>query len=397
MEWLRRKTPQQKINYMATPIANKPTMQSPAPAVKPAAGKPQPSKTPAATLSPTKQVTQGAKLMETLSTQQEGQTAGSSDMTASEAPALGFLDENTPALPQGTYGFRPLTKGDMEELERCENIVREGMPKFLEVGQALLRIQQKKLWRMYCRSWKEYLEQRVGISGAYASMQTNAALAMENLLTTGEGIERPSTERQLRPLVGLSPENQVAAWKLAVAKAAGKKVTGKIVVEAVTQVLGDDALPQGWLDRMRHKLTVAGYETDFDQPVDLGDKTWVDVHHEASGTYVKLIDAPTLASLGTCYAMRDKGLKCQVVVDGQSVPKRKLEMARDGTATRLLDPVLSVFIHSLGAFVEYGDRLYEAGELGNDFKLALNPSQDEDANDLRLALEPPAQAEATEE
>ena len=310
---------------------------------------------------------------------------------------LGFFNEDAPTLPEGKYGFRPLTKSEMDELETHEAVVREGIPKFLAVGQALLQIREKKLWRLYCRSFKEYLDKRVGISVPYASMQVSAAAVMQNLLTSGEQIEPPTTERQLRPLASLQAKDQVAVWSRAVEKSAGRKVTGKAVEESIVEVLGDEISPQDWLTGVRNKLVAAGFETDFLQPVDLGEKTWIDLFNEQTNVFVKLIDQPTLANLATCLAMRERGVTYQVVVNSGSIPKKKLEKGRNNTLVRLLDPVLSVYLHSLKALVEYDGKLFEAGELGDDFKLALKPSESAEANDLRSALEPQKTTHTEEE
>ena len=131
--------------------------------------------------------------------------------------------------------------------------------------------------------------------------------------------------------------------------------------------------------------------------MDLGEKTWIDLLNEEMNVFVKLIDQPTLANLATCLAMRERGVTYQVIVNSGSIPKKKLEKGRNNTLARLLDPVLSVYLHSLQALVEYDGRLYETGELGADFKLVLKPSDSEEANDLRLALEPQAATQPEEE
>ena len=339
---------------------------------------------------PIEQVTEGAANSDT-------NTEPSSTASGPTTTTLGFFNENMSPLLEGKYGFRPLTKSEMDELETFEAVVKEGIPKFLAVGQSLLQIREKKLWRLYCRSFKEYLDKRVGISVPYASMQVSAAAVMQNLLTSGEQVEPPTTERQLRPLVGLPPKDQVAVWSRAVEKSAGRKVTGKAVEESIVEVLGDEVNPQDWLTGVRNKLVAAGFETDFLQPVDLGEKTWIDLLKEETNVFVKLIDQPTLANLATCLAMRERGVTYQVIVNSGSIPKKKLEKGRNNTLARLLDPVLSVYLHSLQALVEYDGRLYETGELGADFKLVLKPSDSEEANDLRLALEPQAATQPEEE
>lgn len=310
---------------------------------------------------------------------------------------LGFFNEDAPTLPEGKYGFRPLSKTEMDELADREETIRVGLPQFLAVAQALLEIKKKKLSRLYARSFADYCDKRLGISRVWAYMQASAAEAMQNLLASGEQMTLPTTERQLRPLAGLDAKMQVTVWKLALEKAAGKKVSGKQVEEAVKELSGDVAAHSEWLAKVRAQLTAAGYEADFVQPVDVGEKEWIDFLHEPTETYVKLIDAPTLSSMGICLAMREQDIRSQVVINGATLGKKKLTAHNDGTLDRLIDPVLSVFMHTLGAFLERNGVLYGAGEIGKDSTLGLKAAEGEDTQDLRAALDTQKPAQVDEE
>lgn len=328
-------------------------------------------------------------------------TQPQSRVSTSTTATLGFFNEDAPTLPEGKYKFRPLSQTEMDELLGYEETVRIGLPQFLAVALALLNIKKKKLWRLYARSFADYCDKRLGISRVWAYMQASAAEAMQNLLATGEQMTLPTTERQLRPLAGLDAKVQVAAWKLALAKAAGKKVTGKQVEEAVKEVSGDVVVGSDWIAKLRHQLISAGYETDFVQPVDVGEQEWIDFLHEPSEVYVKLIDEPSLSGMGICLAMREQDIRCQVVVNGAAVGKKKLTGRNDGTLERLLDPVLSVFIHTLGAFMERDGNLYAAGELAKDSTLDLKLANGDDTENLRRALQmqkavQPAEARSAE-
>ena len=132
--------------------------------------------------------------------------------------------------------------------------------------------------------------------------------------------------------------------------------------------------------------------------MDLGEKTWIDLLNEDTNVFVKLIDQPTLANLATCLAMRERGVTYQVIVNSGSIPKKKLEKGRNNTLARLLDPVLSVYLHSLKALIEYGGKALRGwGNSAVTFKLALKPSESAEANDLRSALEPQAATQTEEE
>ena len=71
-----------------------------------------------------------------------------------------------------------------------------------------------------------------------------ATEVVENLLTNGEQIEMltigsqilPSSERQVRPLTKLEPEQQREAWTKAVESAGGKVPSGRIVKDIVQRI-----------------------------------------------------------------------------------------------------------------------------------------------------------------
>ena len=303
------------------------------------------------------------------------------------------------AIRKGTLRVRPLSKQEVDDLEMYEAAIDEGLPKFLAVGEALFLIQKKKLYRMEYKTFAEYCEKRFGLSRQNAYLQIAAAEVTENLSSNGLQIPAGITERVLRPLANQPADVQVEAWKLAEAKAAGKKISGKDVEAALKEVLGEAAQQRGeedWYTQSRNRFTAAGYITDFEQPVSVGDDEWIDFKAGEQDFYVKLIDQPALSTWGICVAMRESGLQYRVIVNANDLRKGDRTLAKDGTLTHLLNPGVSYFIHLLGAYVEHDGKLYEPDLFERGYKLKLKRSGSDDPTESDMASEPAVLAETAE-
>ena len=57
---------------------------------------------------------------------------------------------------------------ERNELERCEVVIKQGLDTFVEVGQALLTIRDKRLYRASFRTFEEYCGERWGMSKPYS-------------------------------------------------------------------------------------------------------------------------------------------------------------------------------------------------------------------------------------
>jgi len=118
------------------------------------------------------------------------------------------------------------------ELAKCEKVVSEYVEKFVQAGEALASIQKDRLYRNHYGSFTAYLDgNRWGMDKSTAHRLINAAEAYRNVANSATSQE-PVGEYQVRPLTGLTPEQQVKVWELAVQKAGKGKVTAKLVKEA---------------------------------------------------------------------------------------------------------------------------------------------------------------------
>jgi hypothetical protein len=115
-----------------------------------------------------------------------------------------------------------LSVREEEEFAACERTIENGLRAFFEVGQALLRIRENKLYRSQFKTFAAYCRQRWKWSDSRSRQYIRAAEVTANL-TDGENGTRvpiPTSEYQVRPLVRLTPGQQRQAWEIATEKAA---------------------------------------------------------------------------------------------------------------------------------------------------------------------------------
>ena len=127
-----------------------------------------------------------------------------------------------------------LNKDELNELERCEVVIKQGLQTFVEVGQALLTIRDKKLYRSSFRTFEEYCDVKWEIGKAYAFRLIGAAEVISNLSPRGDIL--PQNEKEARPLTSLEPEIQQQAWA-AVVEQHGSDITAPKVREVVSDFI----------------------------------------------------------------------------------------------------------------------------------------------------------------
>ena len=114
-------------------------------------------------------------------------------------------------------------------------------------GQALIKLNQLRLYRSTHLSFEEFCQDVFGYSSDYAYLKMAAAKVYQNLIdnlppTNGRQVILPTRQRQLRPIVKakLNDDAQVEVWNMAVALAEGKVPSSSIVTEAVNLHLVQD-------------------------------------------------------------------------------------------------------------------------------------------------------------
>ena len=127
-----------------------------------------------------------------------------------------------------------LSLTEQREFTDCEAIIEKGWETFVEVGRALARIRDKKLYRSEHDTFEAYCREKWQYAKSHVYRLIGAAEVLTCLSPIGD-IPVPSHEAQVRPLIGLEPEKALAAWKRAVEKAHGAMITAKLVKEAVAE------------------------------------------------------------------------------------------------------------------------------------------------------------------
>ena len=123
----------------------------------------------------------------------------------------------------------PLPEKEYKLLMACEARYRHNA---LDSAEAIRTIRDKRLYRQWYPTFSEYCAKRLGISPGRVTQLLKATDVMRNLQVL-DGVEQPTTERQVRPLVNLPVDQQQKIWTKAVETTPEGKVSGVIVAEII--------------------------------------------------------------------------------------------------------------------------------------------------------------------
>jgi hypothetical protein len=129
----------------------------------------------------------------------------------------------------------PLNLAEQTDLERLESTIAANLAAFFKVGFALLEVKRRKLYRGEFKTFEGYCLKRWEMHRAYAYRLIGAAEVYKVLSPMGD-IPLPECERQIRPLIGLTPVIALKAWRRAVAEVG---TTGKITGAVIQKALGE--------------------------------------------------------------------------------------------------------------------------------------------------------------
>lgn len=133
-------------------------------------------------------------------------------------------------------GMEVLQQNERLLLSTYESIVKKGRDSFIEVGNALMRIRDGRLYRETHNRFEDYCQEKWELSKRYVNRLVAASEIAEEMGPMGP---KPKSERQVRPLAELeTKEERADAWKEAVETAPKDKsgepvVTAKHVAEVV--------------------------------------------------------------------------------------------------------------------------------------------------------------------
>lgn len=134
-----------------------------------------------------------------------------------------------------------LSQSEADELGRCEAVIQRGLRTFFEVGTALLRIRELRLYRAEYTTFEDYCQARWEMGRRYVNQIIAASQVRENLGAMAPK-QLPENERQARPLARLEPDLQRAARQHVLeASAAEGRITAAHVESIVREMIGQSA------------------------------------------------------------------------------------------------------------------------------------------------------------
>ncbi|MCA2661179.1 MAG: hypothetical protein IM498_00685 [Microcystis sp. M064S2] len=127
---------------------------------------------------------------------------------------------------------------------------------FYEAGTALKELRDRRLYRSTHKTFEEYCRDRFGYSRRKMDYLISGSEVFENLQTRTNDSQSdrdetrtigsqilPISERQVRPLTQLEPDQQREVWQQAVEAAGGKVPSGRIVKDIVQRIRERTKIP----------------------------------------------------------------------------------------------------------------------------------------------------------
>ena len=141
-----------------------------------------------------------------------------------------------------------LTKQEKTELEKLCAVIEDGLSKFLEVGKALMEINERKLYRETHGTFEAFVSERFGISRAHAYRMIEAAEVESELSPIWRQTPIATeikTEGQFRELakVGTEALPDIVEKIAAKCEAEGCRPTAKVIKSVVDETLGREPKP----------------------------------------------------------------------------------------------------------------------------------------------------------
>lgn len=130
-----------------------------------------------------------------------------------------------------------LDTSERAELMICEDTISAGIRSFKDVGAALVKIRDLRLYRETHPTFDAYCSEKWDLGRSQAYRLIDAAEVVANLSPIGD-TPLPTNESQVRPLAKLEPEQQQEAWARAVETAPEGRVTAAHVERVVEEMTG---------------------------------------------------------------------------------------------------------------------------------------------------------------
>ena len=146
------------------------------------------------------------------------------------------------ALARQDEPVKDLSAQEEKRLEYLESIVVENLMTCFQVGRALIEIRERKLYRKKAKTFEKYYKELFDIAKSRANQLMRASEVIENFHSCGSFKDKdclPKNEAQVRPLLKLSPDQQVSVWKAVIESSPPGKTPSSHVDKVVKQYLGE--------------------------------------------------------------------------------------------------------------------------------------------------------------
>lgn len=128
-----------------------------------------------------------------------------------------------------------LTPAESRHFTSLERKIERGLSTFREVGEALLEVREKRLYRMTHATFESYCADRWQLARARA-YQLMGAAEVATMLGDGRGPLNESQARELVPVFHTDPSLVPKVWKAV--QETGEPITGPVIRRVAAQVAG---------------------------------------------------------------------------------------------------------------------------------------------------------------
>lgn len=153
------------------------------------------------------------------------QAGGTTSTSTATAPAI-----SKARAVLAKAAVEALTGPEKTTLQLLEGVIEKGLNTFIDVGNALLRIRDERLYRESHGTFELYCRDRWQFSKTQANRFIAASSVAKNLAPIGV---IPTSESQVRLLASFKPDKQVKVFERAAKKSGGaEKVTAAAIHDA---------------------------------------------------------------------------------------------------------------------------------------------------------------------
>jgi hypothetical protein len=127
-----------------------------------------------------------------------------------------------------TKELSSLSTGEQAQLAACETVIARGLRVFTEVGSALMRVRDGRLYRARFKTFEDYCDQRWSISRPRAYQLMEAASVVSTVVDKAPDLPAPSNERQVRELAKVPEPERAKVWRETVERTEGKPTAAAV-------------------------------------------------------------------------------------------------------------------------------------------------------------------------